>query len=105
MDLLKVGFVVAAGLGSTWAAREATDAFFVQSQGHQLVQAAGKTPAPAEAAKAPPSGPSPDQEQIDAELKRAQDEIAGRGKDDELKEFRPTKPLSADLAVALPSDI
>jgi hypothetical protein len=42
---------------------------------------------------------------MEAELKRAQQELGEGGKDDELREFRPTKPLPADMPIALPSDI
>jgi hypothetical protein len=41
---------------------------------------------------------------MEAELKRAQQELAGKP-DDEMREFRPSKPLPADLPIALPSNI
>jgi hypothetical protein len=49
--------------------------------------------------------PEMSREEMDAELKRAEAQISGAGRDTELREFRPTKPLPADLAIALPSDI
>ena len=57
------------------------------------------------------SGDSPTQgieslsdEEIDRELKRIEAAVAG-AETDELEEFTPSKPLAADLAIALPSDI
>jgi hypothetical protein len=42
------------------------------------------------------------QEELDAEMERVEKALGEVG---ELKEFIPTKPLAADLPVALPSDI
>lgn len=47
------------------------------------------------------------QEQLDAEMRRVEEALdeSGLGESDEVVEFIPTKPLAADLPVALPSDI
>jgi hypothetical protein len=55
--------------------------------------------------EAPADGPKIQeltQEELDAEMERVEQAL---GKTGELKEFVPTKPLAADLPVALPSDI
>lgn len=113
MEILKVALVVAAGLGSTWMAREATEALFgvpppqfllqaEQPQQRTSAQQGGEQgPQPAEA----PAVPELSREEMEAELRRAQEELGARPKDDELREFRPTRPLPADLGIALPSDI
>jgi hypothetical protein len=105
MDRLKIGLVIAAGLGSTWAARVSTDALFDTASPAMLTQseepgAAAGTPSP------PPAIPEMSREEMEAELKRARDGISGSPVQDAgLREFRPTRPLPADLAIALPSDI
>jgi hypothetical protein len=47
------------------------------------------------------------QEELDAEMQRMEEALneSGLGESDEIREFIPTKPLSADLPIALPSDI
>lgn len=107
MEIVKIALVMAAGLGSTWAARVTTDALLGGAPAQTLVQAAeqGESGTPQGAAPSPPAIPAMSREEMDAELKRAQAEISGAGRDAELREFRPTKPLPADLAIALPSDI
>jgi hypothetical protein len=104
MDLVKVALVMAAGLGSTWAARVTTDALLGPPPAAALVQAT-EARAPVQAAPTP-TVPEMSREEMDAELKRAQAEISGSpARDGELREFRPSKPLPADLPIALPSDI
>jgi hypothetical protein len=109
MEIVKVALVMAAGLGSTWAARVTTDALLSSAPAQTLVQATGQgdagTPPGAGAASSPPAISEVSREEMDAELKRAQAQLSGAGRDTELREFRPTKPLPADLAIALPSDI
>jgi hypothetical protein len=109
MEIVKVGLVVMAGLGSTWVARAATDALLgVREPVATLVQAPDAQPVagPAAADKpAPPAVPEMSHEEMEAELRRAQAELSGAKNTDELREFRPTRPLPADLPVALPSDI
>lgn len=116
MEVAKVALVVMAGLGSTWVARSATDAWLgapaAGGTATALVQAAAE-PAPAGsgaaqpegAPRSPPAVPQMTPEEVAEELRRAEAEIAGAKSGEELKEFRPTRPLSADLAIALPSDI
>lgn len=110
MEFIKVGLVIAAGLGSTLAAKQVTDTFFGPPVA-QLAQAGQTQPPQApEAANGAASEdkPSPVQdmsrEEMEAELKRAQQELTGKGNDD-VSEFRPSKPLPADLPIALPSNI
>lgn len=113
MQVFKVGLVMAAGLGSTWAARQVTDAWLGPPDqpgppGQQyLMQAPAAEPAaPAAAGTAAPAKPPElSREEMEAELRRAQAELDGKPTADELQEFRPSKPLAADLAIALPSDI
>ncbi len=115
MEFVKVALVAMAGLGSTWMARATTDALFgppaVTTTAAALAQAAEEaprgaaTPAPAPTpTAAPPDVPQLTPEEMAAELRRAQAELAGKpGGDPE--EFRATRPLAADLAIALPSDM
>lgn len=42
------------------------------------------------------------EEEVDAEIRRIEEGVSGT---EDIKEFVPTKPLSADKAIALPSDI
>src|SRR5262245_9381802 len=123
MELVKIGLVMLVGLGSTWAAREATDwwlgpparlAQTAESQSQPAGSEQGATaptqpdPAPAEgksAESSPPTVPEISREEMEAELKRAQAEIAGKPGAGELEEFRPSKPLPADIGIALPSDM
>jgi len=42
------------------------------------------------------------EEEADAEIRKIEEDVSGAG---EVKEFIPTKPLSADKGIALPSDI
>lgn len=42
------------------------------------------------------------EEEADAEIRRIEEGVSGAGK---VEEFVPKKPLSADKAIALPSDI
>jgi hypothetical protein len=102
MNFLRVLVVMAAGLGSTWAARMTTDALLGSPAAISFAQSTGETAA---GGAAPPAVPEMSREEMDAELKRAQAEISGKGNEAELREFRPTKPLPADLPIALPSDI
>jgi len=107
VNVLKLGLVMAAGLGSTWAARTATQAWLDVQPPARLAQAAGdeaSAPAPA-AAGTPPVVPEMSREEMEAELKRAQAELGGRKDESELREFRPSRPLPADLPISLPSDI
>lgn len=106
MEILKIGLVIAAGLGSTWVARETTEALlgvpaprrFVQAPADEGAGAAGAGEATA------PAVPEMSREEMEKEFQKAQAELGG-DKAAELREFRPSKPLPADLPIALPSDI
>ena len=55
-----------------------------------------------EQANEPPAVEELSPEELDAEMERIEEAL---GETEELKEFVPSKPLAADLPVALPSDI
>lgn len=111
MEIVKVGLVIATGLGSTWAAREATDFILGTPHSQALVQAteqqqpAGTSSAPGEAPATAPKIPEISRQEMEDELKRAQAEISGKPAPGDNEEFRPSKPLAADVAISLPSDM
>ena len=82
MKLFKIILLLTAGLGTAWG------------QGDQP-------------AVDQPEVEQLSQEELDAEMRRMEEALneSGLGESDEVVEFIPTKPLSADLPVALPSDI
>ena len=84
MEIVRVLMVVATGMGLTWLAQQVVE-------GPQLH---AQTPV-AETAGSPAEGPAVDSVLDEAEAADA----------DELEQFTPTKPLSADQAVSMPSDI
>jgi hypothetical protein len=113
MTMLRIALIAAAALGVTWAAEQAVQRM-AQAPAPVMAQAdpapAGQAPDPdaggtGDAAPAKP-GPLPElsSEDVEKELARIEAEVSGEGADD-LEEFTPTKPLAADLAIALPSDI
>jgi hypothetical protein len=104
--IAKASLFIMAGMGATWVVREATDGFG-GGPASRLVQAQESTPPAAGGAQVVKEI---SREEMEEELRKAQGAIAagepGQGaKTDETREFRPTKPLPADLPVALPSDI
>jgi hypothetical protein len=113
MEILKVLLVMAAGLGSTWMAREATEAVFGVARPQFLTQA--EQPPQGSAGRQGGAGdgrsggavaaPEPGRQKMEADLRRAQERLGMGVTSEELREFRPTRPLPADLAVELPSDI
>lgn len=113
MQAFKVGLVMLLGLGSTWAARGLTDAWLGPPlPASQLLQAsrgdaAGGAAAAADAQAPAPAEPLPQlsREELEDELRRARAELAGQPGAAELEEFRPSRPLAADVAIAMPSDI
>ena len=110
MEILKVALVVMVGFGSTWVARAATDVLLgVRAPATMRVHAENAQPAAGPAATEQPAArpvvPEMSREEMEAELRHAQAELGEKKSTDDLREFRPTKPLPADLAVALPSDI
>ncbi len=87
MKLFKIILLLTAGLGTAWG------------QGDQ--------PEVEQPAVDQPGVEQLSQEELDAEMRRMEEALneTGLGESDEVVEFIPTKPLSADLPVALPSDI
>jgi hypothetical protein len=83
MKIYKLILVLAVGFGIAWAENEPA--------------ARGENPGGEETGVEQLS-----QAELDAEIERVE---AALGDQDEVKEFIPTKPLAADLPVALPSDI
>lgn len=92
MHWLKLLMLGAAGLGLTWTAQQ------VALSASPVVIAQADTT----------TKPQPIEQISEAELEeelRRIETVTDSGAGDELEEFTPTKPLAADLAVALPSDI
>jgi hypothetical protein len=90
MPALQKALVVVVGLGSTGLAHLATGLL---------------------AADSPPEVPGVTREEMEEELRRAEAEIAGAeasaqagAQTGEPGEFRPSRPLPADLPIDLPSD-
>ena len=88
MKIYKLILVLAVGFGIAWAENEPA------AQGENP---GGENPGGEETGVEQLS-----QAELDAEIERVE---AALGDEDEVKEFIPTKPLAADLPVALPSDI
>lgn len=113
--IVKASLFIMAGMGGTWIVREATDVYGGSAaSGLMQAQPAAKPPAgappAAQPAGTPPAVQQISREEMEEELRKAQAAIAaggarGSAKADGNSEFRPTKPLPADLPVALPSDI
>jgi hypothetical protein len=119
MQIVKIALVMMTGLGSTWVARTTTEALLPGTLPVRLVPVevtdaaepsagapasgdAGRLDAPA---SKPPSAPAPiSREEMEAEIRRAQAEIAGKPAASDVDEFRSARPLSADIGIALPSD-
>lgn len=122
MGMLRVLILATAALGATWAAeriaRTAADVpgpMLAQADGEALPNAEGNAgqpdPAPPEQADAPGDPQSSpieledvSTEEIEAELARIEAAVDG-AEEEEQVEFTPSKPLVADFAIALPSDI
>jgi len=84
MNFLKTALVVALGLGLTWAAEQVTGTaagVFAQDTAEEISDKA-----------------------VEKQLQEAQQQLNG-GDADELKDFVPSEPLSADVAIEFPSDI
>jgi len=116
MKLIKVAAIAAGGLGLTWAAQQVTGPLLglddAGGRGVRVAQA--PTRAEPEAAPEPAAGEDGAQattdieqlseEEIAEELARIEAASTGQVLD-ELEEFKPSRPLAADLAISLPSDI
>jgi hypothetical protein len=92
MKLFRIILLFVVGLGIAWAQGN-------QSEGNQ---SEGQQPVDEQSDVEQLS-----QEELDAEMQRMEEALdeSGLGESDEVVEFIPTKPLAADLPVALPSDI
>lgn len=98
MQLYKVAVIMMVGLGTTWAARAVTDAWLgPPAINSQLVQAAGATGTEVSA--------DAERKALEEELRRARSQLSGKAGAGELEEFEATRPLAADVAIALPSDM
>ncbi len=86
MQIIKVLMVAATGMGLTWFAQ-------------QLVEG---PPSYAQTQPADPAGDAQSASDVNSVLEDAE---AAAAAPDELEEFTPSKPLSADQAVSMPSDI
>jgi len=115
MKVFKVAAIAAGGLGLTWAAQQVTGPLLGLDEAARDVRVAQAEPdAEPQTATEPAggAGESPattDIEQLsedDIAEELARIEAASTGQDpDELEEFTPSRPLAADLAISLPSDI
>lgn len=113
MHILRITLVAAAALGVTWAAEQVVQR---ASQGGvpvltQVETGRGDAPGEAQAQEQPDPGtsepeaiPELSSEEVAEELARIEAAVAA-AEGEELKVFTPSKPLAADLAIALPSDI
>jgi hypothetical protein len=119
MKVFKVAAIAAGGLGLTWAAQQVSGPLLGLDEPAREVRvaqaepdAAPETvtePAPEPAGGAADAPATTDIEQLsdeDIAEELARIEAASAGQDpDELEEFTPSRPLAADLAISLPSDI
>lgn len=111
MHILRITLVAAAALGVTWAAEQVVQR---ASQGGVPVLTqveTGGADTPGAAQEQPDTGtsepeaiPELSSEEVAEELARIEAAVAA-AEGEELKVFTPSKPLAADLAIALPSDI
>jgi hypothetical protein len=107
-SFLRAVILIIAGIGVTIAAirigggppsiRDALDGD--ESAQDQTTPAPAEAPSPAPDASA--SSEPPTESEVEAELRRAEEAIAGKAK---ASEELPVKPLRADLPISLPSDI
>jgi hypothetical protein len=97
MKGLKTMLVMCLGLGSTWAAWQIAPAASSAMTGGLAY--AQDTPA-TETAEVIDSGPTA--EEIEEQLKRIEAAMESEG---EVKEFKPSEPLSADMAIDMSSEL
>jgi hypothetical protein len=97
MNGLKTMLVMCLGLGSTWAAWQIAPATSSAMLGSLAY--AQEAPA-AEPSVADDSGPTA--EEIEKQLKRIDAALASEG---EVKEFKPSEPLPADMAIDMSSEL
>ena len=92
MQGLKTMLVIALGLGSTWAAWQIAPA---ETSG--MLVYAQEAPVPEDAA-----GEGLSDAEIEEQLARIEEAMDTYG---EVKEFRPSEPLPADMAIEMSSDL
>jgi hypothetical protein len=124
MDVLKVAAIAVLSVGTTWAAGQVTARWATPPPFAPLPQAlaadGAATGAPAANEPAPPDADPRDagkgkptaaikeisDEETEAAIREAEKALAGdKPPEKSPGEFRPTTPLPADTAIALPSDI
>lgn len=108
MEAIRALLVAGLGLGLTWAAAAVTGGGppgEVRVAQAEAPPVAGGTPASGETQGEDVRLDVPElsDAELEAELRRLE-EVVGES-EEELKEFRPQRPLPADLPVPLPSDI
>ena len=115
MAIFRLALVAAAALGVTWAAEVAVRQAALPDGQLILAQApaepAGSEEGEAQAAEAADEASATgeafedlSEEEMERELARIEAAVQGQDSDD-LEEFEPSKPLVADTAIDLPSDI
>ena len=121
MDVLKVAAIAALSIGTTWAAGQVTARWATPPPlGLALAADGAATGAPA-ASEPPPADADPrdagkgkptpaikeiSDEETEAAIREAEKALSGdKPPEKSPGEFRPTTPLPADTAIALPSDI
>ena len=92
MNALKTMLIISLGLGSTWAAWQ----FAPAATSGMLTSVAYAQDVSPEIVAGPSTA------EIDEQLKQIDAAIAQEG---EVKEFRPTEPLSADTAIEMSSEL
>jgi len=93
MNALKTVLMISLGLGSTWVAWQIAPA----ATSGMLSGVAYAQEAPAEVLDEGPSDA-----EIEAQLERIDEALA---QDGEVKEFKPSEPLSADTAIEMSSEL
>ena len=97
MNALKTMLVISLGLGSTWAAWQIAPA----GSSGMLTGVAYAQEAEQDASQeVEAAGPS--DAEIEEQLQRIEEALAQEG---EVKEFKPTEPLSADTAIEMSSEL
>ena len=96
MQGLKLMLVISLGLGVTWAAWQIAPA---DSSGMLTGVAYAQE---SEQAEADTDSAGPTAAEIEAQLMRIEEALATQG---EVKEFKPSEPLPADMAIEMSSDL
>ena len=105
MQILKVALIATGALGITWAASQVTGPWLGLDDGRvRVAQSQGGATSAEPRAGGEREIEQLSEEEIARELERIE-AASGAADPDELEEFKPSRPLAADLAIALPSDI